>query len=40
MVFLHGGGWMCGDATTSMYGPQFLLDRDVILVATNYRLGE
>nr|UPI11567.1 carboxylesterase 12 [Mythimna separata] len=39
MVFLHGGGWMCGDATTDMYGPQFLLDRDVILVTTNYRLG-
>ncbi|KPJ09318.1 Venom carboxylesterase-6 [Papilio machaon] len=39
MVFIHGGGWMCGDATTQMYGPQYLLDRDVILVAMNYRLG-
>ncbi|CAK1588748.1 unnamed protein product [Parnassius mnemosyne] len=39
MVFIHGGGWMCGDATTDMYGPHFLLDRDVILVAMNYRLG-
>ncbi|CAG5008482.1 unnamed protein product [Parnassius apollo] len=39
MVFIHGGGWMCGDSTTYMYGPQFLLDRDVILVAINYRLG-
>ncbi|XP_072930418.1 juvenile hormone esterase-like isoform X2 [Epargyreus clarus] len=39
MVFLHGGGWMCGDATTAMYGPEFLLDRDVVFVATNYRLG-
>ncbi|CAH0578154.1 unnamed protein product [Chrysodeixis includens] len=39
MVFFHGGGWMCGDATTDMYGPQFLLDRDVVFVATNYRLG-
>ncbi|CAH0703530.1 unnamed protein product [Spodoptera exigua] len=39
MVFLHGGGWMCGSATTDMYGPQFLLDRDVVFVATNYRLG-
>ncbi|XP_047041092.1 juvenile hormone esterase-like [Helicoverpa zea] len=39
MLFLHGGGWMCGDATTEMYGPQYLLDRDVILVTTNYRLG-
>ncbi|XP_035435441.2 juvenile hormone esterase [Spodoptera frugiperda] len=39
MVFLHGGGWMCGSGTTEMYGPQFLLDRDVVFVATNYRLG-
>ncbi|XP_075991060.1 juvenile hormone esterase-like [Anticarsia gemmatalis] len=39
MVFIHGGGWMCGDATTDMYGPQFLLDKDVLLVTINYRLG-
>ncbi|KAJ0183834.1 hypothetical protein K1T71_000257 [Dendrolimus kikuchii] len=39
MVFIHGGGWMCGDSTTEMYGPEFLLDRDVILVTINYRLG-
>ncbi|CAH0716182.1 unnamed protein product, partial [Brenthis ino] len=39
MVFIHGGGWMCGDATTEMYGPEHLLDRDVLFVAINYRLG-
>ncbi|XP_034839811.1 juvenile hormone esterase isoform X1 [Maniola hyperantus] len=39
MVFIHGGGWMCGDATTEMYGPEHLLDRDVVYVAMNYRLG-
>ncbi|XP_023948588.1 juvenile hormone esterase [Bicyclus anynana] len=39
MVFIHGGGWMCGDATTEMYGPEHLLDRDVVFVAMNYRLG-
>lgn len=39
MMFIHGGGWMCGDSTPYMYGPEFLLDRDVILVTTNYRLG-
>ncbi|KAG7312987.1 hypothetical protein JYU34_000059 [Plutella xylostella] len=39
MVWFHGGGWMCGDSSTAMYGPEFLLDRDVLLVATNYRLG-
>ncbi|XP_063634693.1 juvenile hormone esterase-like [Cydia splendana] len=39
MVFIHGGGWMCGDSSTAMYGPQHLLDRDVLLVGINYRLG-
>ncbi|XP_046977394.1 juvenile hormone esterase-like [Vanessa cardui] len=39
MVFIHGGGWMCGDGTTQMYGPEHLLDRDVLFVAMNYRLG-
>lgn len=40
MVFIHGGGWMCGDSTTEMYGPEFILDRDVLLVTINYRLGK
>lgn len=40
MVFFHGGGWMCGDGTTDMYGPEHLLDRDVLFVALNYRLGK
>ncbi|KAL0852090.1 hypothetical protein ABMA28_000334 [Loxostege sticticalis] len=39
MVFIHGGGWMCGDSSTAMYGPEYLLDNDVILVTINYRLG-
>ena len=37
MVWFHGGGFVTGQA--SMYGPQHLLDKDVILVTVNYRLG-
>ncbi|KAJ9592672.1 hypothetical protein L9F63_015644, partial [Diploptera punctata] len=37
MVYLHGGGWLAG--TASNVGPQFLLDRDLVLVTVNYRLG-
>lgn len=37
LFYIHGGGWMCGSA--NMYGPKILLDQDVILVTTNYRLG-
>ena len=37
MVFIHGGGFIHGES--SFYGPEHLLDRDVILVTLNYRLG-
>ena len=37
MVWFHGGGFASGQA--SMYGPEHLLDKDVILVTVNYRLG-
>jgi acetylcholinesterase len=37
LVFFHGGGWLCGNA--EIYGPQYLLDRDIILVVPNFRLG-
>ncbi|XP_047111972.1 juvenile hormone esterase [Schistocerca piceifrons] len=37
MFWIHGGGWISGGG--SLYGPDFLLDHDVILVTINYRLG-
>ncbi|KAF2902140.1 hypothetical protein ILUMI_04048 [Ignelater luminosus] len=37
MFYIHGGGWMCGSA--DLYGPNILLDQDIVLVVTNYRLG-
>ncbi|ODM95533.1 Venom carboxylesterase-6 [Orchesella cincta] len=37
LLFLHGGSFLSGAG--SLYGPRYLLDRDVILVTTNYRLG-
>ncbi|XP_046493230.1 esterase E4-like isoform X1 [Neodiprion pinetum] len=39
MVFFHGGEFIIGSDTSSVYGPEFLLDKDVILVTLNYRLG-
>lgn len=39
MVFFHGGGWVCGAGTSMWYGPDILLDRDVVLVVPNFRLG-
>ncbi|XP_058058216.1 venom carboxylesterase-6-like [Anopheles bellator] len=39
MVFFHGGGWQCGSGTRLFYGPDFLLEHDVIYIGANFRLG-
>lgn len=39
MVWLHGGGYSFGSGNTFMYGPDFLVAEDVVLVTINYRLG-
>ena len=37
MVWIHGGGLQFGAG--SHYGPEFLIDEEIILVTFNYRLG-
>lgn len=39
MFWIHGGGFLGGSSNTKMYSPKYLLDKNVILVSTNYRLG-
>jgi len=39
MVWFHGGGWQCGSGISSFYGPDFLLDHDIVLISANFRLG-
>ncbi|XP_072375762.1 venom carboxylesterase-6-like [Diabrotica undecimpunctata] len=39
MIWFHGGGLLCGGGNSDWYGPDILLDRDIVLVVTNYRLG-
>jgi carboxylesterase type B len=39
MVWFHGGGFVTGSSAATFYGPGNLLDRNVILVTANYRLG-
>lgn len=36
---IHGGGFQMGSSRTDIYGPDFILQKDVILVTLNYRLG-
>ena len=38
MVWIHGGGFAEGNSNSTMYGPQYLLEKDIILVSMNYRL--
>lgn len=37
MVFIYGGGFTSG--STVIYGPDFLMQKDVVLVTINYRVG-
>jgi carboxylesterase type B len=39
MVWIHGGGFISGSGSSEVYGPDFLLTEDVVLVTINYRLG-
>lgn len=39
MVYFYGGGFNSGNASSLLYGPERLLDRDIVLVTVNYRLG-
>jgi len=39
IVYLHGGAFLIGGNTESTFGPEYLLNNDVVLVAVNYRLG-
>ncbi|XP_063531891.1 juvenile hormone esterase-like isoform X1 [Cydia strobilella] len=38
MVFIHGGAYLSGSGNDDMYGPNFLLQHNVVLVTLNYRL--
>lgn len=39
MVFFHQGGFLTGSGNSNIAGPQYLLDKDVVFVTVNYRLG-
>ncbi|KAK3920361.1 Esterase FE4 [Frankliniella fusca] len=39
LVFFHGGAFSLGSADAMMYGADFLMDKGIVLVTVNYRLG-
>ncbi|KAH1000888.1 hypothetical protein HUJ04_013161 [Dendroctonus ponderosae] len=39
MVWIHGGGFTKGSGGTDLFGPDYLVEKDVVLVTLNYRVG-
>ncbi|CAG4966483.1 unnamed protein product [Parnassius apollo] len=39
MVFIHGGAFILGGGGKFLYGPDFIVQKEVILVTFNYRIG-
>ncbi|CAG9764476.1 unnamed protein product [Ceutorhynchus assimilis] len=39
MVWIHGGAFVTGSNKSDLYGPDYLMTQDIILVTINYRLG-
>ncbi|XP_014362171.2 esterase FE4 [Papilio machaon] len=40
MVFIHGGGFLFGNGTDdTLHGPDYLIEKEVVIVSLNYRLG-
>lgn len=39
MVWIHGGAFYLGSGDAFFYGPDYIIQKDVILVTLNYRLG-
>ena len=39
MVWIHGGAFVFGSGSSEIYGPEYLIERDIVLVTVNYRLG-
>ena len=39
VVMIHGGAFVAGNARDTLYGPDFLLSQDNVVVTVQYRLG-
>ncbi|CAG9768474.1 unnamed protein product [Ceutorhynchus assimilis] len=39
MFWIYGGAFLDGSSDKNLYGPDFLMEKDIIMVSFNYRLG-
>jgi len=37
LVFIHGGAFCTGSSDPHIYGPEYLVDKSVVVVTINYR---
>jgi carboxylesterase type B len=37
LFWIHGGGFFAGSGNVDIYGPEYIMDFDVVLVSFNYR---
>lgn len=38
-VWIHGGGFIAGSSSTELYGPDYLVEHNLVFVSFNYRIG-
>uniref|UniRef100_A0A336L2V1 Carboxylic ester hydrolase n=1 Tax=Culicoides sonorensis TaxID=179676 RepID=A0A336L2V1_CULSO len=38
LIFIHGGAFINGSSSTTIYGPDYLIENNIIMVSFNYRL--
>lgn len=39
MFWIYGGGFIAGHSAPDLYGPDYFMDKDVVFVSFNYRVG-
>lgn len=39
LVWIHGGAYVAESSTYEYYGPQYVMDQEIVVVTFNYRLG-
>jgi carboxylesterase type B len=39
MFWIHGGAFLYGSNKSELFGPDYLMTEDIVLVCINYRLG-
>jgi carboxylesterase type B len=39
LVYIHGGRWLVGTASSKAYSPIYLMDQDIVVVSIQYRVG-